>query len=165
LKKSASPTPEAHGDLRPIILGVGNLLLGDEGIGVLAVRRLETSDLAERADIIDGGTGGFHLLEYFQGRPRLILIDAAADGAPPGTVSHLEPRFASDFPRSLSAHDIGLRDLIEAASLTADGLPRMDLITVSVESRQAMTLDVSAAVLDALPEVERRVRELLEKED
>jgi len=146
---------------RPVVLGVGNLLVGDEGIGVLAVRHLLETDLARRAEIVDGGTGGFHLLGYFQGRTRLILIDAAADGAPPGTVSHLQPRFASDFPRSLSAHDIGLRDLIEAAGLVG-GLPRLDLITVSVESPKVMTLDVSAEVLGALPEVERKVRALLE---
>jgi hydrogenase maturation protease len=142
------------------VLGIGNLLLGDEGIGVLAVRRLAATDLADRAEFVDGGTGSFELLEYFEGRPRLVLIDAAMDGRPPGTVSHLTPRFASDFPRSLSAHDIGLRDLIETASLTGD-LPRIDLITISVETPQSLTLEVSAPVERALEEVEIKVRELL----
>ena len=151
------------GGQRPLVLGVGNLLLGDEGIGVLAVQRLATTDLAGLAEFVDGGTGGFHLLEYFQGRSRLILIDAAADGQAPGTVSLLAPRFASDFPRSLSAHDIGLRDLIEAAGLTGD-LPRMDLITVSVETPHDVTLEVSEPVRRALAEVERKVRELLAEE-
>lgn len=140
------------------------MLLGDEGVGVLAVRRLQATDLAERAELVDGGTGGFHLLEYFQGRTRLILIDAAADGRPPGTVSHLKPRFASDFPRSLAAHDIGLRDLIEAASLTG-GLPRVDLITVSIEGPQGVTLEVSEPVSRALSEVENEVRALLDAEE
>ena len=148
---------------RPIVLGVGNLLLGDEGIGVLAVQRLAAGRLAERADMIDGGTAGFPLLEHFQGQSRLILIDAAADGRPPGTVSHLKPQFASDYPRSLSAHDIGLRDLIEAAALTGR-LPPVDLITISVADPRSVSLEVSKDVREALVEVERLVGELLETE-
>jgi len=147
-------------DAKVVVLGLGNLLLGDEGIGVLAVRRLAATDLADKAEFVDGGTGSFSLLEYFHDRPRLVLIDAAMDGRPPGTVSHLRPRFASDFPRSLSAHDIGLRDLIETAGLTGD-LPHIDLITVSVETPQSLTLEISAPVGRALAEVEIKVRELL----
>ena len=68
--------------------------------------------LEAEADLVDGGTGGFHLLGFFSDRPWIVLIDAAADGRPPGTVSLIRPRFASDFPRTLSAHDIGLKDLL-----------------------------------------------------
>jgi hydrogenase maturation protease len=110
-------------------------------------------------DVVDGGTGGFHLLSLFHDYPRIVMIDAAADGKPPGTVSVLKPRFASDFPKSLSAHDIGLKDLIEAATLLG-GLPEIDLITVSVDKIQPMSLDLSPAVAAALPEIERLVREL-----
>jgi len=162
LRKSANPTTcEDH---KVVVLGVGNLLLGDEGIGVLAVRHLAGTDLTDRAEFVDGGTGSFELLGYFQDRPRLVLIDAAMDGRSPGTVSHLKPCFASDFPRSLSAHDIGLRDLIETASLTGD-LPRMDLITISVETPQSLTLEVSAPVKRALDVIEIKVRELLAEEE
>lgn len=158
MRKSASR--KTCDDAKVAVLGIGNLLLGDEGIGVLAVRHLATTNLTNRAEFVDGGTGSFELLGYFQDRPRLVLIDAAMDGRPPGTVSHLKPHFASDFPRSLSAHDIGLRDLIETASLTGD-LPRIDLITVSVETPRSLTLEVSAPVKRALEEIEMRVRELL----
>ena len=89
------------------------------------------------------------------------MIDAAADGHPPGTVSVLQPKFASDFPKSLSAHDIGLKDLVEAASLLG-GLPDISLVTVSVEKIQPMSLELSAAVEASLPEIERIVRALLE---
>lgn len=147
--------------MKPLVLGIGNILLGDEGIGAWAARKLEQSDLRARASIVDGGTGGFQLLSYFSEHARIIMIDAAADGRPPGTVSVLRPRFASDFPKSLSAHDVGLKDLVEAASLLG-GLPEIALITVSVEKIQPMTLDLSPAVEAALPEIERIVRALLE---
>jgi hydrogenase maturation protease len=134
-------------------------LLGDEGIGALAAQHLARTDLRTEADIVDGGTGGFHLLSYFQDYGRIIMIDAAADGRPPGTVSLLKPRFACDFPPSLSAHDIGLKDLVEAATLLG-GLPDIELITVSVGKIQPMSLDLSPAVGAALPEIELLVRSL-----
>jgi hydrogenase maturation protease len=145
---------------KTLVLGIGNLLLGDEGIGVIAVQRLGSSGLADQAVFLDGGTGGFELLSLVQDYPHIIIIDAAADGRPPGTVSHLAPRFARDFPRSLTAHDIGMRDLIEAASLLGE-LPKIDLLTISIEKMQPMTLDISEAVRNALPEIEKKVRELL----
>jgi hydrogenase maturation protease len=148
---------------RPLVLGLGNILMGDEGIGVLAARRLTGSvGIAGRAEVVDGGTGGFHLLGLFQEHPYLILVDASMDGRPPGAVSCLRPRFASDFPKSLSAHDIGLRDLIEAASLLAP-LPPIELITVSIGALQSLSLDVSQPVQAALPEVETFVLGFLDR--
>ena len=137
---------------RPLILGVGNLLMGDEGIGVEAIRYLERAGFADHADLVDGGTGGFHLLNLFQDYSRIILIDAAADGKPTGTVSLVQPRFASDFPPTLAAHDIGLKDLIEAAALIGS-LPQVDLITISIGGLSAMTLELSEPVRCALPRV------------
>ncbi len=145
---------------KPLVLGVGNYLLGDEGVGVHAVRALEEAGLPEGVTALDGGTGGFHLLSLFQDYDPIILIDATMDGAPAGTVRLLQPKFASDFPRTLSAHDIGLRDLLESAALLGP-LPRLYLITVSIEQIQSMTIDLSARVRDAIPEVLRIAREVL----
>ena len=85
------------------------------------------------------------------------MIDASMDGQPCGTVSTIRPRFASDFPRSLSAHDIGLRDLIESASLLAP-LPETILVTVSVAETQPLSTELSPAVAACLPRVLSHVR-------
>ena len=148
---------------KPLILGVGNLLMGDEGVGVAAVRRLEQNGFAEHAELVDGGTGGFHLLGLFRDRQHLILIDAADDGKAPGTVSLIRPRYASDFPPSLTAHDIGLKDLLESAALLGD-LPEVDLITVSIGGLGSLTMELSPDVAAALPIVEHIVRRCLAKE-
>lgn len=145
---------------KPLILGVGNLLMGDEGIGVAAIRHLETTGLADEAELVDGGVGGFNLLGLFQEHAHVILIDATADGKPPGTVSRIRPRFASDFPPTLTAHDIGLKDLIESAALLG-ALPRVDLITISIGSLSSMTLDISPPVLAAVPKIAELVAECL----
>jgi len=150
------------GPAGPLILGIGNLLMGDEGVGVAVIRRLEEKGFACQAELVDGGTGGFHLLGYFRNRQRLILIDAAADGRPVGTVSLIQPRYASDFPPSLTAHDIGLKDLLESAALLGD-LPEVDLITISIGGLGSMTMDLSPAVAAALPQVEALVKTCLLK--
>ncbi len=147
---------------RPLILGVGNALMGDEGIGVAAIRRLEQNGFAKLAELVDGGTSGFHLLGLFRGRSHIILIDATTDGQPVGTVSLIQPRYASDFPPSLTAHDIGLKDLIESAALLGD-LPRVDLVTISISSLSSLTLELSQPVASALPRVEALVRACLQK--
>jgi hydrogenase maturation protease len=150
------PTPAL-----PLVLGVGNLLMGDEGVGVAAIRLLEANGFAAQAELVDGGTGGFHLLGLFRDRQHLILIDAAADGRPAGTVSLIHPRYASDFPPSLTAHDIGLKDLLESAALLGD-LPEVDLITISVGEIGELTMELSPAVAAALPEVEALVKVCLQ---
>jgi hydrogenase maturation protease len=89
----------------------------------------------------------------------MILIDATLDDGKPGTVRVLCPKFASDFPRSLSAHDIGLRDLVESAALLGP-LPTIDLITVSIAKIQPMSIEMTPAVRDAVPLVIQTVRAL-----
>jgi len=136
--------------------------MGDEGVGVAAIRRLEENGSAGQAELVDGGTGGFHLLGLFRDQRQVILIDAAADDRPPGTVSLIQPRYASDFPPSLTAHDIGLKDLLESAALLGD-LPAVDLITISIGGLGSMTMELSPAVAAALPQVEAIVKRCLKK--
>ena len=143
-----------------LVLGIGNVLMGDEGVGVHAIDALADEDWPEGVTLLDGGTGGFHLLGTLRDYERVILIDACADGRPAGTLGVLRPRYASDFPRSLTAHDIGLRDLIEAASVL-HALPDLTLITVSILDIRPMTMRLSPAVAQAIPKIGRLVRTLL----
>jgi hydrogenase maturation protease len=135
--------------------------MGDEWVGAVAIRHLEQAGSAGRADLVDGGTGGFHLLGLFRDYEHVILIDATADGKAPGTVSLIKPQFANDFPPTLTAHDIGLKDLIESAALLGD-LPKVDLVTISIGALSAMSVELSPAVMGALPEVEALVLKCLE---
>ena len=152
------------GDNKPaLILGIGNYLMGDEGVGVHAARRLELEQLPRGVELVDGGTGGFHLLSFFHEYDPIVLIDATMDGRPPGTVRLLKPKFASDFPRSLGAHDIGLRDLIESAVLTKD-LPRIFLVTVSIDRIESGRTVLSPAVQLALDQVVETVMGIVKME-
>ena len=145
-----------------LLLGIGNILMGDEGVGVHAVKTLSEQNFPEQVEVVDGGTGGFHLLGLFENYALMVIIDATMDGSPPGTVKTLRPKFASDFPRTLSAHDIGLRDMVETAALLQT-LPPIELITVSVSAVQPMCPELTEQVNNAIPEVVRNVRVLLDR--
>lgn len=147
-----------------LVLGIGNLLMGDEGVGVRAIEFLQQDVWPEGVCLLDGGTGGFHLLDYLSSDEPLVMIDATMDGQPAGTVTTLRPKYASDFPRALTAHDIGLRDLVEAAQLTG-ALPDIDLVTVSIDEITPMHLTLSAPVQAALPAVRDAVRAALARQE
>lgn len=143
-----------------LVLGIGNLLMGDEGVGVRAVEQLQRDPWPAGVTVVDGGTGGFHLLEYLQDFSPIVMIDATMDGRPAGTVDVLRPKYASDFPRALTAHDIGLRDLVESAALLGP-LPDITLVTVSIAEIKSMVTTLSPEVEAALPAVGDLVRRLV----
>lgn len=135
--------------------------MGDEGVGVHTVRELEKKSLPEDVDLLDGGTGGFHLMSYFQEYQKIIMIDATMDGKEEGTISVIKPRFASDFPKSLSAHDIGLKDMVESITII-DKLPEIFLITVTIKEIRSMYMELSEKVKDAIPGVLEKISDLID---
>ena len=135
-----------------LVMGVGNYLMGDEGIGVHVIQAMAKTKLPEYVDILDGGTGGFLLLNCFEVYPTIIFVDATMDGKPAGTVSLIRPKFASDFPSALSVHDVGLKDMVEAVYLM-DHVPDIHLFTVSIEELNPMTVELSEKVEMAIPKI------------
>lgn len=147
-------------DPKILILGMGNILLGDEGVGVRAVEYLENQKLPNNVDLLDGGTGGFTLLPEILKYERVILLDATFDENPIGTIRVIQPRFSKDFPRAMSTHDIGLKDLIESATIMGK-LPPLHLIVVTIKEIQPMDLNLSKEIEKVLPEVYSTVLEIL----
>ncbi len=143
-----------------LILGVGNLLLKDEGVGIHVIKALEKENLPAHVHLMDGGTGGLHLLSWLQGYNRLIMIDATLDSNPPGTVRLIQPRYATDFPPLMSAHEIGLKDMIDAMILT-DDLPETHLIVISAANINEVGMELTPQVKAAIPEVIGTIRSLL----
>ena len=144
---------------KTLVIGIGNLLMCDEGIGIRVINELEREGGIPGADLLDGGTGGFHLITYIQSYTTIIFVDASLDDYPAGHIRVLQPRFAGDFPKQLSAHEIGLKDMMDAAYLTGT-LPEIYLIAVSVKEFQDMGLTISPAVAASIPEVIRIIRQL-----
>ena len=154
----AAASQGAAGD-RILVLGVGNLLMGDEGVGIHVLRQLEHEAPVAGVRLLDGGTGGVNLLTEFEGAREIVLIDATRDGRPAGTIAFLQPAFVGELPRGLGAHDFGLKDLFAAAALLGQ-LPRIHLYTIAVEEVRPMCTELSPPVAAAVPEVVFTVRAL-----
>ncbi len=120
-----------------VVLGIGNSLLGDDGVGIHAVARLRSEPGENDVTLIDGGTLNFTLLEYIEGAGGLVVIDAAELAAEPGSVSVFEDAAMDSFvSRSgrRSVHEVGLTDLLSMAALR-NRLPKHRAL-VSVQPQQ-----------------------------
>ncbi len=142
-----------------LILGVGNILMGDEGVGVHIIRQIENLAAHSAVRVLDGGTGGVNLLSEFDYAQAIILVDATRDGRPDGTITYLQPERVVDLPRGLGAHDFGLKDLF-AASALIERLPQLHLFTISVSTIIPMTTELSHDVALAVPCVASAVHAL-----
>ncbi|MEG1585876.1 MAG: hydrogenase maturation protease [Bacteroidales bacterium] len=146
-----------------LILGIGNMILRDEGVGIHVVHKLEqTETFPEDVDVVDGATGGYFLLNDVIEYKHVILIDATLDNLPPGTVRVIRPRYSTDYPPLMSAHEFGLKNMIDAM-IFLEKMPDMHLIVVSVAEVQRMSLSLSPAVEAAIPEVIRNVKNIVQQ--
>jgi hydrogenase maturation protease len=139
------------GDAGVVVLGLGNVLCSDDGLGVVAVRRIGARGrLSGDVRVLDGGTLGLSLLPYFETARAVVLVDAVALDAPPGTLVRLERAELGRGLERLSVHQVGVADLVEAADLMG-WLPDDVVLLGLVPETTALGLDLSPAVADAMP--------------
>ena len=146
-----------------LVLGIGNVLLGDEGAGVHAMRCLEREERLAGVSFADGGTMSFTLAGLIESTPALIVLDAAEMGARPGHVAVFEGSRMDDFlgsERKRSAHEVGLLDVMAMVALGGSLPERRALIGI-----QPLSIDWSEApsevVSHALPEACAQACELI----
>jgi len=116
---------------RVLVLGVGNELLGDDGIGVVAARHLAASPIPG-VDVVDGGTLGLMLMPYIAGREAVLVLDAVshARGTPGQVVVLGDGEVRSGHGVRVTAHEIGLVDALSAARLAGCAPARVGLVGV-----------------------------------
>lgn len=148
-----------------LVVGLGNPLMGDDGIGLAALERLAASGAVPRGvELVDGGTWGMNLLHLIESADVMILLDAIHTGAAPGTVNELE---GDAVPRrlahKLSPHQIDLGEVLALAALRGTLPPRLIAIGIEpavVEMRTALSPQVAAALPRMLARVIERLEEL-----
>ncbi|GLI37824.1 HyaD/HybD family hydrogenase maturation endopeptidase [Geobacter hydrogenophilus] len=119
-----------------LVLGIGNLIMTDDGVGVRVVQRLmDGYRFPGGVTVMDGGTLGLDLLPYLDGVERLLLVDAVETGGPPGTVVRLAgEEIPVAFRTKLSPHQMGLQDLLAVAEFQGSRPAEMVLWGVQPES-------------------------------
>ena len=141
-----------------LIVGVGNILLSDEGLGVHAVRELEKNTLPAGVGLLDGGTLSTDLLDYIAGREKVVIIDAMRGGCAAGSIYRLRPDDIVGSPEHcFSLHQVGLLDTLASGQLL--GLLPDEVIIFGVEpAKLGPGLELSPEVTQAMPELVRLVR-------
>jgi len=157
-----------HPEPPPIlVLGVGNVLLEDDGVGPALLGLLSSLHGAdERVEFVDGGTQGLALLGYLSGRQAVLILDAVALGAEPGSVHvrhdlevlNLKSRHAT------TAHEGNAGELLRVATLLGDLPDRMILVGVepkTIRTGLGLSQDVQASLPVALQEAQSRLEQIV----
>lgn len=145
-----------------VVLGIGNTLMQDDGIGVYAVQTLaHTHILSDHVRLVEGGVAGLRLLSDLNGVDHLLIIDAVEGSAPPGTLYQLNPR---DLPKKrgffMSAHEIGIVEVLSMAEFLGK-LPHTRIIGVQPLETRKIGLELTQPLREALPHVVAAVVDIL----
>jgi hydrogenase maturation protease len=152
--------------LKTVILGIGNTLISDDGVGVHIINRLNDEyTFPEDVALIDGGTKGLDLLPFIEGSDRLLIVDAANFRKEPGTIDTV---LGDDIPQflsmKLSMHQIGLPDMLFAAKLMDISPKEMCLIGIQPKSMETGT-ELSKMIMSRFDELYAMVLNKLKEWD
>jgi len=152
--------------LHTLVLGLGNPLRGDDGVGPWIVAELNRRGLPEGVTALDGGTGGLDLLQVLEGWERVVVVDAADVGQTPGRFVRFKPEQArlSKTVDPFSLHHAGLAEVLALADALGQELPDMVILGVQ-PARIGWGAGMSPAVQAALPALAEAVLEEIIGED
>ena len=155
-------TGPGHNGKRIMVLGVGNILLKDEGVGVRVVERMRDDyDFAPDIELMDGGTAGFDLLAYIDGVDHLIIVDTVKTGEPPGSIFRFTPNDINiKVPYKTSLHQIGLVEVFAVAEALGNKIEAV-IIGVQPEDMYSIDLELTPTIAARVPDIiELVIREL-----
>ena len=133
------------------VLGLGNLVHTDDGVGVHAIQHLQRDTrVPPSVVLLDGGTQGLSLLPHISGFPRLLVIDAVDVGEPPGTLVRFEGKALDGLPGKASVHQLGFADLMVALQLLEE--PPKEVVVLGIQpSSTEWSAELTTPVREALP--------------
>lgn len=136
-----------------LVLGLGNLVHADDGVGIHAIERLRIDPrIPSHVVVMDGGVQGLNLLPHISGFQRLLVIDAVNAGQPPGAVIRLEGPAVDKLPGKPSVHQLGFADLMIALKLLGQSPQEVVVLGVQPESTDWST-ELTPRVRSSLDEL------------
>ena len=140
------------------VIGIGNILLRDDGVGIHAINELSKEDSIANVDFIDGGTSTIDLLGYFLDSDDVIIIDSLKGGHPPGTIYRITPEELGTFIKAnTSLHDVQILDVLKQANMMGHD-PRVIIIGVEPEEIY-FDMDLSDTIKKELPNIIKIAKE------
>jgi hydrogenase maturation protease len=147
-----------------VVIGIGNLLLMDEGIGVHTINELETHDLPKSIEIYDGGTGGFKLIDLMHGAARVIFIDAVETGKAPGSVTIFSAEDVHSIynKKKYSLHDTDLMEIIKMAEMLGNP-PMIEIVGIqpkTINYGTTLSKELAVSMSNIVNSVLKRIEEV-----
>ncbi len=150
---------------KPVLIGIGNILLSDEGVGIHIIRQLRNDDISQLVEIHEIGTSSFELLNVIDGNSHVIIVDAARMNEKPGTVKKIDLVIEDDssrLPQFTSLHQLDLISTLKMAKGVIDLPKKIVLIGIEPSSLEAGT-ELSKLVEAAIPKAISEIKKSIEK--
>ena len=144
------------GAMKVMVLGVGNILLRDEGVGVRVVERLkETYSFPDNVELMDGATAGLDLLPFMEGAAHVIIVDTVKTSEPPGSIFRFTPdEIDKKVPYKTSLHQIGMVEVFTIAEALGK---KMEAVIIGIQPE-----NMEDWGLEMTPTIEAKIPELME---
>lgn len=143
-----------------VILGIGNILLQDDGVGVHAIKQLENEKLPSTIELIDGGTSTLDTLGLFLDYKKVIVIDCLRAGLKPGTIYKIKPEDINNYKKeNLSIHDVQILDVVRMANMM-NKYPEVVIFGIEPE-KIAVNLEMTQTMISKIPKIVSNIKKEL----
>lgn len=135
-----------------IIIGIGNILLQDDGVGVHVIEQLENEKLPSTIELVDGGTSTLDTLGFFLDYKKVIVVDCLKAGLEPGTIYKIKPEDIKNYKKeNLSIHDVQILDVVKMANMM-DKYPEVVIFGIEPE-KISLNLEMTETMISKIPEI------------
>lgn len=144
-----------------VIIGIGNILLQDDGVGVHVIKQLENENLPSTIELVDGGTSTLDTLGLFLDYQKVIVVDCLRAGLKPGTIYKIKPEDINNYKKeNLSIHDVQILDVVKMANMM-NKFP--DVIIFGIEPEKiALGLEMTETMFSKIPEIVYNIKKELQ---
>lgn len=143
-----------------VIIGIGNILLQDDGVGVHVIKQLENEKLPTTIELVDGGTSTLDTLGFFLDYKKVIVVDCLRAGLIPGTIYKIKPDDIKNYKKeNLSIHDVQILDVVKMANMM-NKYPEVVIFGIEPE-KIAVDLEMTLTMVSKIPEIVSNIKKEL----
>lgn len=144
-----------------VIIGIGNILLQDDGVGVHVIKQLENEKLPSTIELVDGGTSTLDMLGFFLDYKKVIVVDCLRAGLEPGTIYKIKPEDIKSYKKeNLSIHDVQILDVVRMANMM-NKYPQVIIFGIEPE-KIAVGLEMTQTMVTKIPEIIYNIKKEIE---